>query len=309
MTGEKSGEFRGKTIEAAINAGLAALKLTRQEVEVEVIRPGSRGVLGIGAEDAVVRLTAIRPAYPAPEEAKPAPRPEPARIPEPSTPLPPKPAPTPKAEPRRPEPVSAPIGSQRREASGGQRSAEGASAPVPAPPQRVEATPKAALSAEEKAMLAAQKGKELLENVLERMNLRAKVEIVPQSAAETDEAQPGLVLNIVGDELGILIGRQNETLSALEFITRLMVNQQIRTRATFTVDVNGYRAKRAESLRRLALRMAEQAEQTGRPVALEPMPPAERRIIHLALRNHPTMMTQSVGEGDRRKVTIIPRKG
>lgn len=158
-------------------------------------------------------------------------------------------------------------------------------------------------------MLAAQKGKELLENVLERMNLRAKVEIVPQSTAETDETQPGLVLNIVGDELGILIGRQNETLSALEFITRLMVNQQTRTRATFTVDVNGYRAKRAESLRRLALRMAEQAEQTGRPVALEPMPPAERRIIHLALRNHPTMMTQSVGEGDRRKVTIIPRKG
>ncbi len=157
-------------------------------------------------------------------------------------------------------------------------------------------------------MLAAQKGKEVLENVLERMNLRARVEIIPQSAAETDEAQPGLVLNIVGDELGVLIGRQNETLSALEFLTRLMVNQQTRTRATFTVDVNGYRAKRAESLRRLALRMAEQAEQTGRPVALEPMPAAERRIIHLALRDHPTMMTQSVGEGDRRKVTIIPKR-
>lgn len=283
MTGEKSGEFRGKTVEAAINAGLAALKLSREEVEVEVIRPGSRGVLGIGAEDAVVRLTAIRPA---PVEAKSAPQPEPVQVSEPSAPPAPKPAPPPKTEPKRSGP-----------------------APVPAVPQRPEPAPKATPSADEKALLAAQKGKELLENVLERMNLRAKVEIVPQSSAETDEAQPGLVLNIVGDELGILIGRQNETLSALEFITRLMVNQQARTRATFTVDVNGYRAKRAESLRRLALRMAEQAEQTGRPVALEPMPPAERRIIHLALRNHPTMMTQSVGEGDRRKVTIIPRKG
>lgn len=282
MTGEKSGEFRGKTVEVAINAGLMALKLTREEVEVEVIRPGSRGVLGIGAEDAVVRLTAIRPARP---EAKPAPWPEPTQAPEPSTP-PPSPPVMPKSEPKRPAPAQ-----------------------PSAAPQRPETAPKAALSAEEKAMLTAQKGKELLENVLERMNLRAKVEIVPQSAAETDETQPGLVLNIVGDELGVLIGRQNETLSALEFITRLMVNQQTRTRATFTVDVNGYRAKRAESLRRLALRMAEQAEQTGRPVALEPMPPAERRIIHLALRDHPTMMTQSVGEGDRRKVTIIPRKG
>ncbi|MGQ9490995.1 MAG: RNA-binding cell elongation regulator Jag/EloR [Anaerolineae bacterium] len=280
MTEEKSGEFRGKTVEAAINAGLAAFKLTREEVKIEIIRPGSRGVLGIGAEDAVVRLTAVQPVR---AEPKPAPRPEPHRAAEPSAP---SPAPAPKPELKRPAPVQ----------------------PQPAQPQPA-AAPKTTPAADEKAMLAAQKGKELLENILERMNVRAKVEIVPQSAAETDEAQPGLVLNIVGDELGILIGRHNETLSALEFITRLMVNQQIRTRATFTVDVNGYRAKRAESLRRLALRMAEQAEQTGRPVALEPMPPAERRIIHLALRDHPTMMTQSVGEGDRRKVTIIPRKG
>ena len=86
----------------------------------------------------------------------------------------------------------------------------------------------------------------------------------------------------------MLIGRQNETLSALEFVTRLMVNQQVRTRTNFVVDVNGYRAKRAESLRKLALRMADQVAESGRTVALEPMPPAERRIIHLALRDHPT---------------------
>ena len=117
-----------------------------------------------------------------------------------------------------------------------------------------------------------------------------------------------LVLNIVGDELGVLIGRQNETLSALEFVTRLMVNQQVRTRTNFVVDVNGYRAKRAESLRKLALRMADQVAESGRTVALEPMPPAERRIIHLALRDHPTVITQSIGEGDRRKVTVVLKK-
>ena len=76
-----------------------------------------------------------------------------------------------------------------------------------------------------------------------------------------------------------------------------MVNQQVRTRTNFVVDVNGYRAKRAESLRKLALRMADQVNESGRTVALEPMPPAERRIIHLALREHPTVITQSIGEG------------
>ena len=94
----------------------------------------------------------------------------------------------------------------------------------------------------------------------------------------------------------------------MQFITRLMVNQQTKSRSNLVIDVNGYKAKRAESLRKLALRTAEQVQQTGRIMALEPMPPAERRIIHLALRNHPQVASQSVGEGNRRKVTIVPKK-
>lgn len=279
MTDEKSGEFRGKTVETAISAGLAALKLSRDEVDIEIVRPGSRGVLGIGAEDAVVRLTTTRP-EPRPEP-KPTSRPEPKPEPEAS--------PSPPAPVARPEPRPA---AQPKQA-----------------PKQAEPRPTTPPAADDKASAAAQKGQELLSELLERMNLRATVEIVSQSDAETDDDERVLVLNIVGDDLGVLIGRQNETLSALEFITRLMVNQQIRTRTGFVVDVNGYRAKRAESLARLALRMAEQTEQTGRTVALEPMPPAERRIIHLALRNHAAVSTQSVGEGDRRKVTIVPKKG
>lgn len=266
MSGEKSGEFRGKTIEAAISAGLAALQLSRHEVEIEIMRPGSRGVLGIGAEDAVVRLTAARPARPAPE---PAPAKAESR-PEPAAPVQAAPAPKPAAKPVEPK---APAGETRE-------------------------------------MMAAQKGQELLSGLLAHMGLTARVEIVPQSDAEADEhGERSLVLNIVGDDLGVLIGRQNETLSALEFITRLMVNQQVHTRTNFVVDVNGYRTKRAEALRKLALRMAEQVAQNGRTVSLEPMPPAERRIIHLALRDHPTVATQSVGEGDRRKVTIFVKRG
>lgn len=281
MTGEKSGEFRGKTVEAAVAAGLAALNLARENVDVEVIRPGSRGVLGIGAEDAIVRLSAMRSA-------------------------PPEPRPAPKAEPQR-EPRAAPA--QRQEPRAASQNAPQVAPPVAQP--AAFAAPRAPVPtadiSDERVTPAVEKGRELLTGLLEHMNLDARVEIVPQSAAEVDDDEPALVLNIVGDNLGVLIGRQNETLSALEFITRLMVNQQVRSRTSFVVDVNGYRAKRAESLRKLALRMADQATQSGRTVALEPMPPAERRIIHLALREHPSVITQSIGDGDRRKVTIVPK--
>ncbi|OIO92937.1 MAG: hypothetical protein AUK03_09005 [Anaerolineae bacterium CG2_30_64_16] len=274
MTGEKNGEFRGKTIEAAISAGLAALRVSRDAVEVEILRPGSRGVLGIGAEDAVVRLTVLRPARPEPlTAARPAPKPEAKLAPKPELGPEPKPEPKPAAKAPQPAPVS------------------------PALP-----------AASDKDSTALELGRDFLAGLLERMNLRAEIEIVPQSDHEADDDDRMQVLNIVGDDLGVLIGRQNETLSALEFITRLMVNQQSRARSSFIIDVNGYRAKRAESLHKLALRMAEQVQQTGRTMALEPMTPAERRIIHLALRDHASVTTQSVGEGDRRKVTIIPKK-
>lgn len=282
MTGEKGGEFRGKTIEAAINAGLAALQLSRQDVEVEVIRPGSRGVLGIGAEDAIVRLTVIRPEAPA---AQPAARP---------TRTEPKPAP--RAEAPKPVAPSAPKAEPRPEA------ARATAAPKP------EAARTTASGLSEKERAAAELGREFLIGFLSRAGLQAKVEIGVQSAAEAEEGDRVPVLNIVGEDLGVLIGRQNEVLSALEFITRLAVNQRSHARSHFIVDVNGYRAKRAESLRKLGLRMAEQAVQSGRTVILEPMPPAERRIIHLALRNHPKVFTQSIGEGDHRKVTIVLKK-
>lgn len=280
MTGEKSGEFRGKSVEAAVAAGLSALRLNREDVEVEIVRPGSRGVLGIGAEDAVVRLTAVKRGASEVRAVSRAEAPEPPRS---------SPAPAPRQEPK---PSAAPVSAVPAPTS----------APPPASAAAATGTP------EERAMAAAEKGRELLLGMLQRMDLDADVEIVPQSDAETDEDERALVLNIVGDELGVLIGRQNETLSALEFVTRLMANQQVRTRTSFVVDVNGYRAKRAESLRKLALRMAEQVAESGRTVALEPMPPAERRIIHLALREHPSVSTQSIGEGDRRKVTIVAKK-
>jgi spoIIIJ-associated protein len=294
-------EFRGKTIESAVSAGLAALQLSRDQVEIEVVKPGSRGVLGIGAEDAVVRLSVL-------------PRPGVAQAPVPA------PVKAPKASPKN-ETERAPVPVEDRSQAPQKTARPRGDAPAarrtgPAPESRAaqpatatQASPKdAAAAGDEKEMVAVLQGQEILQGLIDRMNLRARVEVVPQSDAEADQDERVQVLNIVGDDLGVLIGRQNEVLSALELVTRLMVNQRVHGRSDFVVDVNGYRAKRAESLRKLALRMADQVVETGRTAVLEPMPPAERRIIHLALRDHSKVTTQSVGEGDRRKVTIMLRR-
>jgi spoIIIJ-associated protein len=103
-----------------------------------------------------------------------------------------------------------------------------------------------------------------------------------------------------------LIGRRGETLNALQYITRLICNRELQRRANIVVDVQGYKSRREVALRNLAERMAGEAYRRGRTVTLEPMPPNERRIIHLALRDDPHVTTESVGVGDKRKVTIIP---
>jgi spoIIIJ-associated protein len=282
---DRGGEYRGKTVDAAINAALAALRVSLEQVDVEVVRPGSRGVLGIGAEDAIIRVTVKAP--PDEKEETPAavapasPEPKPRQEPKPRTTRAPKLAPTPAPS----EPVVAPTGERPLRTPGG-----------------------ASTAGADKEMAAAEQGSVILSGLLEHMGLTASVEIIKQSPLEAGEGDPALVLNIVGDDLSVLIGRQNEVLAALELITRLMVNQQSHMHSSFVVDVNGYRARRAEALRKLALRMAEQALESGRTMVLEPMPPSERRIIHITLRENPAVTTQSVGEGDHRKVTIIPVK-
>jgi spoIIIJ-associated protein len=295
-------EFRGKTVEAAVSAGLAALVVSRDQVEIEVVKAGSRGVLGIGAEDAVVRLivspspgSAQAPEPTRANVAKPKPRSEVAHPPEADEVRE-------QASTRTAKPRGEPAAARRGERPPKPLADQPSTATRTAPEDRISE------ASDDKSLIAVSQGKEILQGLVDRMNLRARVEVVSQSDAEADEGERVQVLNIVGDDLGVLIGRQNEVLSALELITRLMVNQRVRARSDFVVDVNGYRAKRAESLRKLALRMADQAVETGRTAALEPMPPAERRIIHLALRDHPKVTTQSVGEGDRRKVTIVPRR-
>lgn len=145
-----------------------------------------------------------------------------------------------------------------------------------------------------------------LEELLARMKVNASVVVQYGEADETDGGRTVLA-DVRGDDLSILIGRKGETLSALQYLARLLVSKQLNRGVNLVVDVEGFRQRRHEQLRRMARRTAEQVIQRGRPIALEPMPPDERRLVHLELRDHPAVYTESVGEGNRRKVTIIPK--
>jgi|YNPBryBLVA2012_1023415.scaffolds.fasta_scaffold01472_2 spoIIIJ-associated protein len=147
----------------------------------------------------------------------------------------------------------------------------------------------------------------VLTDLLERMDFAA--EVVPSWKAP---AAPGeestLILDVRTREADTLIGPKGETLADLQHIVRLIVSNRLNRRPNLIIDVEGHRQRREQNLRRLARRMAEQAAQSGRVVALEPMSPYERRIIHLALRDHPDVYTESTGEGTRRRVTIVPKE-
>lgn len=170
-----------------------------------------------------------------------------------------------------------------------------------APPTAEPAAPAATDEAE------AETARSVLLELLTRMGME-KAEVDLRYTESAAGEPPRLVLDVRGADAGTLIGRRGETLAALQHVARLIVGQRLAKRSELVVDVEGFKARREDSLRRLAQRLAEQAVRTGRTVVLEPMPPNERRIVHLALRDHPQVSTESVGEGERRKVTIIPKR-
>ncbi len=145
-----------------------------------------------------------------------------------------------------------------------------------------------------------------LEALLARMKVAATVSTQWSEPDETDGGR-SVLADVRGDDLSILIGRKGETLAALQYLARLLISKQLNRGLNLVVDVEGFRQRRQEQLRRMARRTAEQVVQRGRPIALEPMPPDERRLVHLELRDHPSVYTESLGEGNKRKVTIYPK--
>ncbi len=166
-----------------------------------------------------------------------------------------------------------------------------------AAPEETEVSP---VDAETQRVLAI--SADFLQGLLDRMELKAGVEALILAG----EDETIYRLNITGEDLGILIGRRAETLDAFQYLTRLVVNQQTHRWYRIEVDVENYKQRREQSLQRLARNMADRAVSEGRTIILEPMPPRERRLIHLALRDREDVHTESVGEGDSRKVTIVP---
>lgn len=174
-------------------------------------------------------------------------------------------------------------------------------------PARVRVTPRPAVApaGPEGLRDAVSDAQALLEGLLSAMGL---TEATVERRLEREGSTESTILNVAGDDLGVLIGRHGETLSSLQYIVNLMLGRLGHEHTPVMVDVGGYRQHRYESLRALALRLADHARATGRTVELRPMPARERRVIHLALADYKGVTTESVGEGDARKVAIVPRR-
>ncbi len=156
---------------------------------------------------------------------------------------------------------------------------------------------------------AAEVAREVVEQLLQLLGVVGTIE--PQAlpiVAEEKEAAPAVALNIRGDDLGILIGRRGQTLAALQYVVRLIVGRQVKTWVPIVIDVEGYKQRRYQALESFANQMAERVKTKGAPFTLEPMPAYERRIVHLALANHPDVITESIGQGESRKVVIRPKE-
>jgi spoIIIJ-associated protein len=247
-------ESSGSDIDTAIRDGLARLNVTQDAVEVEILDEGARGVFGLGAREARVRLTV-------------------------------------KTE----EPLAA------NEETPAVVAAEDVPVEISVPELRAEPED----TSEED--LEATLGRDTLLELVSLMGMENMQVDVRRAEPAPDEKNPPLVFDIHGPEAEELVGRRGDTLAALQRIARLIVGRELSTQVRFVVDVGGFKERRKDTLCRLAKQLAKQAVDTDRTIVLEPMPPQERRVVHLALRDDPTVSTESVGEGDRRKVTIVPR--
>ena len=148
----------------------------------------------------------------------------------------------------------------------------------------------------------------VLQELLALMKLEAAVELKPSSLEGTNLGAKSIALEVKGEDLGILIGRRGETLASLQYIVRLIVARYQKAKVPIAIDVEGYKQRRYKVLRDLALRLAQKVKSSGQSITLEPMLPDERRVVHLALSVHPDVTTQSYGEGEARKVVVMPRR-
>ena len=333
-------ESSGKSYEEALQAGLEALGVALNDVEVTTLQEGSKGLFGLfGSRDFKLRLTVketeedlldLLKDKPAPKPEKKPAEPKPERKPAPKAEKPvkaEKPAEPAKAEKaEKTEKPAEPAKQEQAEAAEGETPVRERKPRTRKPraekPEKTEKTdkpekkplpPKAPVKPIEKPVLtelteeqitpdsAAGKARDFLRELTGLMGVNVEMTV-------STDAEGNVFVAMTGDTLGILIGRHGETLDALQYLTSLKVNRGQEGYTRVTLDTENYRAKREDTLIRLANRMANKAVKTGRKVSLEPMNPYERRIIHSSLQANENVDTHSEGEEPNRHIVITLRK-
>lgn len=241
----ESREFTGKSVEDALTQATVELGLTSDKLDYEVVEKGSSGILGLGAKDAVIKVSLK-------DEKK---------------------ASEPKAEKKEEEPAKA--------------SEEKAS------------DKKEVLENPEEAIAVV---KDFLKEVFASMNLEVTL------SAEYDAEENTINVDMVGPEMGIIIGKRGQTLDSLQYLTNLALNRKVDTYTKVKLDTEDYRRRRKETLENLAKNCAYKAKRTRKPVSLEAMNPYERRVIHYALQDDDSVTTHSEGEEPYRHVVITLKK-
>ena len=275
-------ETSGKTVDDAITAALLELGLPSEQVDIEILQESSKGVLGIfGAKEARIRATAK--AVPGEEELF-------SEKVEELVKEEVKPVQQEKAQPETPYVMDTLVEDRlaaARAKAEAQAQAEAAKEPV---------------EYSEDAKIAQEAAIEFLIPVLKKMGVEAEI------TGEMEEADV-LKLDIQGQGLGVIIGKRGNTLDSLQYLTALIANKKTQEHIKIKLDAENYREKRKQTLEKLAINLAKKVRKTNRRVALEPMNPYERRIIHSVLQSFDGVETHSEGEEPFRKVVISPVRG
>jgi spoIIIJ-associated protein len=263
-------EIIAGTVEEALAQGLSQLGLTADAVSIEVLDSGSKGLFGLGGRQVRVRLTVNPPPGQEVPASKPAPLPAPAK-----------------------KTQSAPKVREARPRHAEKKPVEEKSAAA----QKVERP-------DTDQLLGT--AEQVVSKLINYLGMKAQVSANYDESSSDDHRT--IQVDVRGDDLTALIGRHAETLNAFQHIASLIVGKETQQWVQLTIDVEGYRSRREKQIRQLANRMADQVAKTGRKVTMEPMNSSERRVVHIELRGHPAVVTESTGEDPYRKVMILPKE-
>lgn len=303
----RSVEIQARSVDEAVRLALEQLGVSRDQVEVQVLAETEDDIYGEG--EALVRVSTRRGVAPPPRGERGVAQPRPERAGGQQGYQRAGQRPPGNGRPRDSRPPRAwnqgqPQGQRRGGQAWSQQQRYGspqtARQPV-APRQPSQAT-------DEQTRALEDLGKEVVRELLAHMRVNADVMAVdnPSVMPLGADDPPTVFIDIMGRDLGMLIGRRGEHLTQLQYMVNLLVNKRHNDWVRVILDVEGYRSQREELLIGLAERVGRQVARTRRPISLEPMPANERRIVHVTLRGQPDVRTESSGEGAMRRVTIYP---